>query len=220
MDIGVVGGLLVCAVNAACGWSSSEIVRLMLEKGARIDVKDGMCRMAIHFAAAQSMENYQAILESGADVEVPDKMGRTALHWASVGGIAYVINHIISSSRGLVDQSDLDGWTPLLWAARSGDSTLTTVSSNAQEEVIKLLLYRGAEPCVTTKGSDREWSPVKVARYHGADSRVVWLLEDKANEKFEANGGEDVWDEQFHASRKAAWRGGAWCDCCLSVCFL
>ena len=46
----------------------------MLEKDARIDVKDDMARMAIHFVAAQSMENVQTILEYGADVEVADRM--------------------------------------------------------------------------------------------------------------------------------------------------
>ena len=84
MDLGIIGGLHGCALNAACGGTSFEIVRLMLVEFASIDVRDDMGRMAIHFAAARRMENFQATLESGADVEMADNMGRTALHWASV----------------------------------------------------------------------------------------------------------------------------------------
>ena len=216
VDIDIVGGLHGCAINAACGRSSFEVVRLMLEKGTSIDVKDDMGRMAIHFAAARSIENFQAILGSGADVEVADKMGRTALHWASVGGMVHIVNSVISLSSRLVNQGDLDGWTPLLWAARGSNTTQRKVSSSAQEEVIRLLLERGADPCVRCKGLNGEWSPVKVARYHGAASEVVQLLEEKAMEKLETTKGEDIWDKKFHASRKADQKT-AWCDCCFAV---
>ncbi|KAL9133602.1 MAG: hypothetical protein Q9175_005214 [Cornicularia normoerica] len=216
VDLKIVGGSYGCALNAACGWSSFEVVRLMLEKGARIDVKDDMGRMAIHFAAARNMENFRAILECEADVKVADAMGRTALHWASVGGMVNVVNQIIALSGALVDQADLDGWTPLLWAARGSDFQQTRVSCSAQEEVIKLLLDRGADPCVRTKGLDREWSPVKVARYHGVDSRVIRLLEEKAKEKLSATRGEVAWDDRLHESRAAAGENNAWCDCCFS----
>ncbi len=163
------------------------------------------------------MENFQAVLECGADVEVTDQMGRTALHWASVGGMAHVFNHIISLSRDLVDWGNVDGWTPLIWAARSGDNLQTGVSPSAQEEVIKLLLDLGADSCVRTTGLDREWSPVKVARYHGVDNRVIRLLEKKAKEKLEATRADSAWDEKFHASRKAAGKDGVKCDCCFLV---
>ena len=42
VQLGIVGGLYGCAVNAACGRSSIETVNLMLERGARIDVKGQM----------------------------------------------------------------------------------------------------------------------------------------------------------------------------------
>lgn len=87
--------------------------------------------------------------------------------------MVYLVNHIISLSRGFVDQADLDGWTPLLWAARGSVIQHMTVSSSAQEEVIKLLLDRGADPCVKVTALGREWSPVKVARCHGVISRVI-----------------------------------------------
>ena len=132
--------------------------------------------------------------------------------------MVHVVNCIISLSSGLVNQGDLDGWTPLLWAARSSNTTQRKVPSSAQEEVIRLLLDRGADPCVRSKGLDREWSPAKVARYHGTDSTVVQLLEEKAKakERLETTKTENVWDTQLHASRKADQKT-AWCDCCFAV---
>ena len=217
VDLGATGGLYGCSFNAACGRSSFEIVKKMLQKGASIEVKDEMGRMAIHFAAARSKENFQVVLESGADVEATDKMGRTALHWASIGGMVQVMDRIISMSRALVDQGDLNGWTPLLWAARGSSTQQRTVSTSEQEEVIKLLLKNGANPCVTTKGLDQDWSPVKVARYHGVHTRIICLLEEKAKEKLKDAKGGDLWDEKYHESRTAAPRESNSCDCCFSV---
>ena len=187
----------------------------MLNKGASIDVKDPMGPMAVHYAAAGSMDNFVEILRFGADVEGVDKIGRTALHWASVSGDVSVVNQIISASRGLVNQADNDGWTPLMWAARGCDTTLKKVSSSEQERLIKLLLHRGADPCVTVQEPDRLWSPVKVARYHGADTEVIKLLEDKAKDQLQDTGG--VWGENLHASRQADGTKQWYCDCCFAV---
>ncbi|KAH0557197.1 hypothetical protein GP486_005013 [Trichoglossum hirsutum] len=212
-DVTVFGGLQGCALNAACGWSTPEMVRLILEKGAKIDVKDAIGRVAIHFAASQSPAHFQVILNAGADVEVRDRMGRTALHWAIIGGLIDTVERILSLSRGLVDQADIDGWTPLLWAARGVGKYLKPVTSNVQE-IIKLLLDRGADPCVRGKGLDREWSPVKIARYHGLSDAVIQLLMAKTKDKLEAEGNEDAWDEAFHTSGKAQ-QQNCYCDSCF-----
>ena len=130
--------------------------------------------------------------------------------------MVHVVNHIISLSRDLVNQGDCAGWTPLLWAARGTNTTQARVSSSAQEKVIKLLLDRGADPCAISKGPNRGWSPVKVARYHGVDSRVIRLLEERAKDKLETTRSDNVWDEKFHASRQADQKE-AWCGCCFAV---
>lgn len=105
----------------------------------------------------------------------------------------------------------------LLCCGRRGAGTDTTqvrVSTSAQEEVIKFLLDRGADLCATSK--DQEWSLVKIARYHGVDSRIIRLLEERAKEKLETTRRDNVWDEKLHASRQAD-RKEAWCGCCFAV---
>ncbi|KAL8876142.1 MAG: hypothetical protein Q9198_005608, partial [Flavoplaca austrocitrina] len=214
-DVTIVGGLQGCALNAACGWSTPKMVKLILEKGAKVNIEDEMGRVAIHFAAVQSLEHFQPILDAGADVEVKDKMGGTALHWATIGGKIDVVRRVLSFSRDLVDQADIDGWTPLLWAARWCRAKPRPMTANALKEIINFLLDQGANPCVRGKGLDREWSPVKVARYHGVDDAIIQLLMAKAKEKLAAEGEEDTLDEAFHASKRAE-RWSSNCDSCLS----
>lgn len=215
-DVTTIGGPQGCALNAACGWSTPDIVKLILEKGSKIDVENELGRVAIHFAATKSLEHFQLILEAGADVEARDKMGRTALHWATMGGMIDIVKHILSLSSGLVDQADIDGWTPLLWAARGCGTYHRPLEPDVQEEIIKSLLDRGANLCVRGKVLDQEWSPVRVARYHGVDDATVQLLITKAKEKLAAEGDEDSWDEAFHASKKGL-KQTVYCDSCLLV---
>jgi len=213
-DVKVVGGLQGCALNAACGWSKPEMVNLMLEKGAECNVADGTGRTAMHFAASHTLEHFQPVQSAGADLEVVDKTKRTIVHWAAISGRPDIIERVLSLSRGKVDLPDVDGWTPLLWAARGTGTYLNRATNTMTEEVITLLLDRGADPCVVVKGLDRDWTPIKLARYHGVEESVIELLISKTKEKLEAEG--KTFDESFHASKEGRKQAGS-CDSCLSV---
>jgi ankyrin repeat protein len=215
-DVTTVGGKFGCAINTACGWSTSDMVKLMLEKGAKVDVADSLGRMAVHYAAKEGLEYFQPVLDAGADVEVKDKMGRTLLHWAVAGGLVDVVERVLSLSRRLLDQPDVDGWTPLLWAVKKQCDRRVPAPSNSQEEIVKLLLDRGADPCVVGKGIDREWSAVKIARYQGADDSIVQLLIAKAQEKIATLGEGKTWDEEFNESKRAQ-EQSHFCDSCFAV---
>ena len=188
-------------------------MNLVLEKGAEADIKDSMGRSAIHFAAMRDISIFQAVLEAGGDVEMRDTMGRTALHWAAAHSSVGVINRVISLSRGFVDPTDVDGWTPLLWVLKNNGNYAELRTPKEQEEVVKLLLERGADPCVIGKGLEWDWSPVRVAKYHRADHRVIQALEEAVKQKVTS---ENAHDTLINASGKiATWN--VYCDCCLQV---
>ncbi|KAF4633299.1 hypothetical protein G7Y89_g4815 [Cudoniella acicularis] len=177
-DVTTEGGSLGCALNAIAGFSSPEMVRLLLDKGAKVNKKDLQGRVAIHFAAARSLENFQAIYVAGGDIEAKDKTGRTCLHWAVIGGFIEAARASRRLSYDLIFNSPM----PL--------------------DIIKLLLERGADPCVKGKGIDFEWPPVKVANYHGAPASFIELLTTKAKERLAEKGEEDSWDAEFHSSKQ------------------
>lgn len=163
-------------LNTACGWSSTEIVQLLLDKGAQLDIPDGIGRLPIHHAALQSLESFSLILSAGADVEVTDKMGRTVLHWAVIGGRIEVIERVLSLSKDLLHQADVDGWTPLLWATRGCGTSQRPLTHRTREVVIKTLLDRGADPCIRGEGLERKWSPIQIARYHNLADEIIQSL--------------------------------------------
>ncbi|KAL1962103.1 hypothetical protein VTN77DRAFT_570 [Rasamsonia byssochlamydoides] len=217
-DVSIVGGICGTAIHVACAWSTPNITKLILDQGANIDIPDAMGRVPVHFAAANSSKHFQLILDAGGDVETKDTMGRTALHWAVIGGCINIVERVLSLLRNRVDQPDNDGWTPLLWAARGCGTVNRPSTASVQKEMITLLLDRGADPCVKWNRFGREWSVIKLARYHNLDDAIVQLLEEKYNERLAEQGLEDTWDENLHSSAKAIAHDG-FCDSCLSVCF-
>lgn len=214
-DVTVLGGMQGCALNAICGWAGVEMVKLLLEKGAKTDVIDEMGRTVIHYAAMKNLENLQHIVSIGVEIDAEDYMGRSAMHWAVVSGSLEVVERVLSLSRRLLDQPDNDGWTPLLWAARGCVTTHKETAITSQEQIINLLLDQGANILVRGKGIDREWTPIQVARYHNLDDEIIQLLIKKTKERL---GKEELYHESEHECLKASAQGGS-CDSCHCVSF-
>ena len=88
------------------------------------------------------------------DLGVPDEQGRTSLHFAAANvwqKSGAVLKYLLE--RGLDPcQRDIDGWTPLLWAAKSGNTT-------------SILLLLDASAGSFYQG-DQKWIPYAVAVYH------------------------------------------------------
>ena len=184
-DVKIIGGLRACALISVYGLSTPKVVDLILEQGAHVDVADEMGRMAIHFAASQSLANFDLIVNAGADINAKDNMGRTVLHWAVLSGLAKIVEHVISLWQGNIDHIDTNGWTPLLWAVRNPNFFYLKwrqLNQRAQIQMISLLLGHGADPCAVGNGVNREWTPAQVARYYGLDDEIVQLLLAKAKE--------------------------------------
>ena len=109
----------------------------------------------LHLSACGGSLRCLLYLESiNHDLEALDKQERTSLHFAAASERQRsdaVLKYLLE--RGLDPcQRDVDGWTPLLWAAKAG------ITTN-----IQLLLDAGAGSFYQ---GDQEWIPFAIATYH------------------------------------------------------
>ncbi|RKK12755.1 hypothetical protein BFJ66_g2615 [Fusarium oxysporum f. sp. cepae] len=215
-DVNVRGGNMGSVLNAAILSGSIDMIKLILKKGADIGWQDLHGRRPIHYAALKTAEHFRLLLESSGDDEehlgitTKTKSGLTVLHFAAATGRSDLVELVLSHTSGMIsiNEPDDDGWTPLLWACRVCEDWGTP--KEISTEIVKLLLDRGADPSVRGRTSDdREWSPLKMARFHGASQEVIELLTASPSKKKE-----DDWKSKFHVSKKAA-RTTWFCDLCL-----
>ncbi|KAH8775103.1 ankyrin repeat-containing domain protein, partial [Hyaloscypha finlandica] len=122
---------------------SVHIIGLLLDKTANKLKIDSQGRTALHIAAASGhLEVLKYILESIHkkiplfDAKFNDKQGRNVLHHAACSGVPEVIKYLLQDHNGesVINNTDNHGWTPLHWAAKSGN-----------EAVFDLLLDYGAD---------------------------------------------------------------------------
>ena len=109
----------------------------------------------LHLSACGGSLRCLLYLESiNYDLEALDKQERTSLHFAAASERQKsdaVLKYLLE--RGLDPcQRDVDGWTPLLWAAKAG------ITAN-----IQLLLDAGAGSFYQ---GDQEWIPFAIATFH------------------------------------------------------
>ncbi|KAH0563336.1 hypothetical protein GP486_002098 [Trichoglossum hirsutum] len=94
------------------------VTRLLLEKGAYLESKDNRCRTPLlHAAANGHVMVVKLLLEKGADLESEDNAGQTPLSHAAAEGYEEIVKLFLTKSELNLDSKDINGWTPLLWAA-------------------------------------------------------------------------------------------------------
>ncbi|KAI8722553.1 hypothetical protein NCS52_00399300 [Fusarium sp. LHS14.1] len=220
-DVTAPGGLLGFPIIAAALRTTPNIINLILEQtGATVDVRDGMGRMPIHLAALNGIRNFEVILENGGDINSKDKMGRTALHFAAQSGHKQVVEKIISllSDKTAIDAPDIDGWTPLCWAARGPRSWLDVdhaSESQQQKEVITLLLENGADRTVLASVGDEKWTPLEIGRFSACsrDSMALLAHGPVPNGVSDPDKSDDVEEPQKVKSQRGYYQN-YWCDAC------
>ncbi|XP_048251512.1 integrin-linked protein kinase-like [Haliotis rufescens] len=72
-----------------------------------------------------------------------DPQADSDLRDASIWGNVAAVKRILAAGRADVNSKDLNGWTPVLWAARKG-----------HREVVELLVRKGADVSVLTFNDD------------------------------------------------------------------
>ncbi|KAG5842672.1 hypothetical protein ANANG_G00180100 [Anguilla anguilla] len=139
-------GRLQHAVNkhAKNGWSPlllaaerghSEVVRILLQNHARVDVFDEHGKAALHLAAENGHEEIADVLLSHkAFVNAKTKLGMTPLHLGAQNGSTGLVRLLVEAHMASIDALSLSKQTPLHLAATSG-----------QLEVCSSLLNMGAD---------------------------------------------------------------------------
>jgi ankyrin repeat protein len=156
----------VTGVHAAAFLGLYDVVRLLLDRGVEIEVKDTDNWTALHYAARNGhLEVIKLLLNRGAEIEAKTTDNSTAFHYAAVYGNLEVVRLLLT--RGAeIEAKTTENWTALHYAARDG-----------YLEVVKLLLDRGAE--IEVKTTDN-WTALHFAAVYGSLEMVRLLLKQRA----------------------------------------
>ncbi|KFY30111.1 hypothetical protein V494_08258 [Pseudogymnoascus sp. VKM F-4513 (FW-928)] len=178
--------------EAAIGGHES-IVKLLLEKGADAEAKDGNGQTALYEAAEGGHEAVvQLLLEKGADAKAKDEDGWTLLHRAAWGGNEAVVQLLLEKGAD-AKAKDEDGVSVLHGAASGGYGA----AESGHEAMVQLLLEKGAD----AKAKNKYGRTVLHDATGDGNEAIVQLLLDKgADAKAKDKDGQTV----LH---QAAWNG-------------
>ena len=140
--------------------NEGHVLQMLLEHGADLSQKDTEGKAVCHYASARGdLKTLELFMSYGSDISVTDKQGRSCLHFAS--SCRYDVTAIVTMllKHGFDPNSlDCNGWSPLHWAAKRGDTY-----------IIDILESAGAK---FSTESINGWTPENVATFHGHE--VTW----------------------------------------------
>jgi ankyrin repeat protein len=98
--------------------SCKNIIRLLIEHGAKVNIQDNKGQTPLHYANRYNLpHSVEILIQNGADVNTQDNEGQTPLHYAT----SYNQDHsveILIQNRADVNIQDNEGQTPLHYATR------------------------------------------------------------------------------------------------------
>ena len=142
-----------------------EMVTMLVNKGARLDMVDSEGRTALHHAASLGDRQILELLLSGdgaqlVNIKTKDKSSQTALHLAIKAGHVEVVTSLLEAGAR-TDLGDCQGWPSLHLAVVRGEA-----------DCVVALLHHGAEVSALTRG----WAPLHLAVVTGREDIVSLLV--------------------------------------------
>jgi ankyrin repeat protein len=144
-----------------------DILRLLLEKGADVNMKDGVGRTALTYAAMYGHSDVSQLLMDFLATDATDKSGNNTLMWATKNGHSHTVRALLEKGIEANKRSGENEDAPLAEAARRGFI-----------QVAEVLLSRGAFVDITTRAG---WTPLMFAAQAGHVAIVKLLLEHGAD---------------------------------------
>eukprot|EP00743_Colponemidia_sp_Colp-15_P005548 GILK01005968.1.p1 GENE.GILK01005968.1~~GILK01005968.1.p1 ORF type:complete len:550 (+),score=89.42 GILK01005968.1:52-1650(+) len=138
-----------------------ELLRVLMETGANVQIKNKQGLSALHVAAQGNQPAALALLlQMGLSLNDTDDKGSTPLHWATFLRSELAVHYLLSWGAD-PNQADSEGMTPLHLAATAGNY-----------KIVKQLLLKGAR----TDALDKQGKSAQMlATQHGHDN-IVKLL--------------------------------------------
>ncbi|KAK1598849.1 putative ankyrin 2,3/unc44 [Colletotrichum navitas] len=172
-DPTIPAGHVAYAISFAAWECSPDIVQFILDRKASTNVSDGFGRKPIHLACYNSLAVLNLLEVQDGDFTVKDSTGRLPLYYAVLSGQMALVNEVLLRSERVgidINVVDKNDWTPLMWATRASCLNDRTQHEIAQDEdVISLLLEKGANKKLLANGLNRKWSALDIAQYHHAE---------------------------------------------------
>ncbi|XP_062609750.1 ankyrin repeat and SOCS box protein 8-like isoform X1 [Saccostrea cucullata] len=126
-------------LHIACLHSNIEVIRLLLNHDADVNVKDSTNRTPLHYATlANRSDVVNLCIENGADVNHQTSSGKTALMYAVQEKNLAIVQAIVDAGAD-VSLKDVKGGTALEICLLSGGRTANT-------DIVKALLQAGSDP--------------------------------------------------------------------------
>lgn len=174
-------------LHSAAANNCQVIIRILLEEGANIAMKNVRGRTPLHLAAEKGHEEaVRLLMEHGATADEAagflDRAGNSPLHSAAKNGHEAVVRVLLEMGVDCTITTEF-GATPLHWAAKMGHEAVVAalleneavVDAMAQDESQSTPLHWVAESCCwTTIFKSRDPEPIiKRLLKKGADVRVT-----------------------------------------------
>lgn len=141
------------------------VMRLMIDKGANVDAREGTHSTALHLAAEMGqIAQIELLLRHGADINAKNEAGRVPLAWAFSNKNKDVVEVTLENDAAA--------------GINSNKTPPSSVSYAGPGAVVQLLLKKGAN--VNTR-CNRGWSPLHMAVFHKNAPAVRLLVENGAN---------------------------------------